>query len=158
MTTLHQRKDNYKTHSTVNKTKYTFVDLGLPSGKLWATDNVKNENGDEEHFTFDEAVETFGKNLPSKEDWEELFDNCSYKWNKKKKGFDITGSNGNSIFVPAAGYRFGVSVYDVGRYGYYWSSSVLNEYYAYRVYFYSGYLYPQNRDYRFFGFSVRLVR
>lgn len=136
-------------------TRYNYVDLGLPSGKLWATENV---NGDEDHFAFDEAVKTFGKNLPSKEDWKELFDNCSYKWNKKKKGFDITGSNGNSIFLPAAGYRSGVSVYYVGSYGYYWSSSVLDMNYACCVLFYGGYLYPQNYKSRCYGFSVRLVR
>lgn len=135
-----------------------FVDLGLPSGKLWATENIKNENGDENYYTFDEAVETFGKNLPSKEDWKELFDNCSYKWNKKKKGYDITGSNGHSIFLPAAGCRYGASVCGVGRHGYYWSSSVLNVNRAYNVLFTRGYLNPRNRRIRYDGFSVRLVR
>lgn len=139
-------------HNTMNKTKFTFVDLGLPSGKLWATENVKNENGDEGHFTFDEAVETFGKNLPSMDDWEELIDNCSYKWNKKKKGFDITGANGNFIFLPAADYRSGDSVY-------YWSSSVYTEYLAYYVLFDSGDLKPQYYfSNRYVGFSVRLVK
>lgn len=142
----------------MNKTKFTFVDLGLPSGKLWATENVKNKNGEETHFTFDEAVETFGKNLPSSEDWKELFDNSTYKWNKKRKGYDVTGPNGNTIFLSAAGYRNGVSVRDVGNSGYYWSASVYVENGAYYVYFNSGSLYPQSSDSRYFGFSVRLVR
>ena len=93
------------------------------------------------------------------DDWEELIDNCSYKWNKKKKGFDITGANGNFIFLPAAGYRSGDSVYYVGSSGNYWSSSVYTEYLAFYVLFDSGDLKPQ---YYFSshcrGFSVRLVR
>ena len=147
----------------MNVDKLQFIDLGLPSGKLWATENVKNENGNEVYFTFDEAVETFGKNLPSKEDWKELFDNCSYKWNKEKKGFDITGANGNSIFLPAVGYRRGGSVNRVGGDGYCWSSSPYYEAGAYCVYFYYDISYPypqypQGVSYRLDGLSVRLVR
>jgi len=137
---------------------YTFIDLGLPSGKLWATENVKDENGNESHFTFDEAVQTFGKNLPSKEDWKELFENSTCKWNKKKKGYDVTGPNGNTIFLPAAGYRVGAGVYYVGSYGSYWSSSPYDGNLAYGVFFYGGFLNPQNNRARCRGFSVRLVR
>ena len=135
-----------------------FVDLGLPSGKLWATENVKDENGDEAFFSFDDSVNAFGKNLPSKEDWKELFDNSSYSWNEERKGYDVTGPNGNSIFLPAAGYRYGVGVYGVGSNGRYWSSSVGNKDNAYDVRFGSGYLYPQDFNYCYKGFSVRLVR
>ena len=138
--------------------EFTFVDLGLPSGKLWAIENVKDENGNEAYFTFDDAVNTFGDNLPSREDWNELFNNSSNRWNEERKGYDVTGPNGNSIFLPAAGYRSGVNVYNVRSSGYYLSSSVYNEYNAYIVFFYSGNLYPQNLDYRCLGFSVRLVR
>lgn len=152
-------KNSDSNNLKIDITTLKFVDLGLPSGKLWATENVKNENDDESHFTFDEAVETFGKNLPSMDDWEELIDNCSYKWNKKKKGFDITGANGNFIFLPAAGYRSDDSVYYDGSSGNYWSSSVYTEYLAFYVLFDSDDLKPQ---YYFSshcrGFSVRLVR
>ena len=137
--------------------EFNFVDLGLPSGKLWATENDKDENGDEGHFSFNEAVETFGKNLPTREDWKELFDNSTYKWNGKRKGYDVTGPNGNTIFLPAAGNRYD-GVHNVGSDGYYWSSSVDLKNYAYSVYFGSGDLYPQNSSDRCLGFSVRLVR
>lgn len=62
----------------MNVDKLQFIDLGLPSGKLWATENVKDKNDDEAFFSFDDSVNAFGKNLPSKEDWKELFDNSSY--------------------------------------------------------------------------------
>ena len=62
------------------------------------------------------------------------------------------------VFLPAAGYRGGTSVSDVGSSGYYWSSSVYNVYNAYRVFFCSEYLKPANFDGRSRGYSVRLVR
>jgi hypothetical protein len=142
----------------MNVDKLQFIDLGLPSGRLWATENVKNGRGKEAHFTFDDAVNTFGKNLPSKEDWKELFDNSTYKWNKKRKGYDVIGPNGNSIFLPAAGFRGGDIVVSVGSYGHYWSSSVCDESRAFGVFFSRGYLNPQDYGYRYDGFSVRLVR
>lgn len=139
---------------------FQFVDLGLPSGKLWATENVKSENGNEAHYTFDEAVETFGKNLPSKEDWKELFDNSACNWNKERKGYDVVGPNGNSIFLPAAGDRNFAGVYNVGRCGFYWSLSVFDTRRAYSVTFGfdEGCLYPTDVSFCFNEFSVRLVR
>ena len=152
-------KNSDSNNLKIDITTLKFVDLGLPSGKLWATENVKDENGNEAFFSFDDSVNAFGKNLPSMDDWEELIDNCSYKWNKKKKGFDITGANGNFIFLPAAGYRSGDSVYYVGSSGNYWSSSVYTEHLAYYVLFDSGDLKPQYYfSSRCRGFSVRLVR
>ena len=137
---------------------YTFIDLGLPSGKLWATQNIKDKKGKKAYFTFDEAFNAFGGNLPSYEDWKELFDNSTYKWNKKRKGYNVTGPNGNSLFLPAAGCRHGVNVKDVGLDGYYWSSSADDENYANHIYFSDGYLYSQGNHFRYYGFSVRLCK
>ena len=142
----------------IDITTLKFVNLGLPSGRLWATENVKDENGDEAFFFFDDSINTFGDNLPSKEDWKELFDNSSYSWNEERKGYDVTGPNGNSIFLPAAGYRYGISVDSAGSHGYYSSSSVSDEYGAYLVYFTSGSLYPQATSFRYYECSVRLVQ
>ena len=63
-----------------------------------------------------------------------------------------------AVFLPAAGYRYGAGVGNVGSYGYYWSSSVFNGNNAYSVYFGSGRLYPQSNDYRSYAYSVRLVK
>ncbi len=140
----------------MNVDKLQFIDLGLPSGKLWATENIKDEDGNEAYVSFDKAVETFGYKLPTEEDWKELFEHCSSKWDEEQKGFVLTGPNGNSIFLPAAGYR-GIVVSNVGSYGYYWSS-VSNKNHAYYVLFGSGFLYPQLLSLRYYGFSVRLVQ
>ena len=62
-----------------------------------------------------------------------------------------------AVFLPAAGYRGGTSLYNVGSYGYYWSASCYNSNIAYDVYFDDGDLYTDNWYYRYSGQSVRLV-
>lgn len=86
------------TKETFNPDAFTYVDLGLPSGRLWATENAPG------HYTFDEAVNTFGELLPKASAMMELIEKCECTWDVKKKGLDIAGPNGNSIFLPAAGY------------------------------------------------------
>ena len=86
-----------------------------------------------------------------------------------------TGWNGNNyssadwtkmesagcVFLPAAGYRDGSSVYNLGTNGYYWSATTtddLEQAYAYEVFFLPSGLYPADDDDRCLGCSVRLVR
>ena len=127
-----------------------YVDLGLPSGTLWKD---KNEPG---FYTFDEAVSKFGSKLPTREMLEELKSSCKWTWTGK--GYKVTGPNGKSIVLPAAGYRnCSGSVYDVGSYGYYWSSTPIDSGYAWYLYFDSGSVYIHNIS-RCYGFSVRLVQ
>lgn len=61
------------------------------------------------------------------------------------------------VFLPAAGYRSGNEVRDVGSYGRYWSSTCYDSYRAYRVAFDAGYVDPSNNGNRYIGCSVRLV-
>ena len=63
--------------------------------------------------------------LPKKEEIEELKDNCTWSWTTQggKKGYKVTGLNGNSIFLPAAGSRFWSMLFYTGEYGGYWSSA-----------------------------------
>ncbi|MBO4574024.1 MAG: hypothetical protein J5708_01690 [Bacteroidales bacterium] len=63
-----------------------------------------------------------------------------------------------AVFLPAAGYRYGTDVSDVGDDGYYWSSSAYDENNAWYVYSYNSVVNPDNYDVRFYGLSVRLVR
>ena len=62
------------------------------------------------------------------------------------------------VFLPAAGYREGISLYEVGSYSWYWSTMWYNSYCAYALYFHSGYLDPSLYASRYYGRSVRLVR
>ena len=80
---------------------------------------------------FDAATHILGGDwkMPTKAEFQELLDNTTNKWFTNYKGTGVngrefTGSNGNSIFIPAAGHYDKGSVYNVGSYGYVWSSSL----------------------------------
>ena len=98
---------------------------------------------------------------PTKEEWEELMSNCIQTWTQQNgvNGLLLTAANGQSIFLPAAGYRVQNSFNDAGKHGGYWSSLINFTFTdsAYDFHFYSGgselYLF-----YRYLGRSVRGVR
>ena len=64
--------------------------------------------------------------MPTKEEFEELIDNTTHTWTTQNGvyGCLFTGSNDNSIFMPAAGYYDGTTHYVEGGGGRYWSSSL----------------------------------
>lgn len=66
-----------------------------------------------------------GWRMPSKEDWKELIEKC--KWTKEKAfhvdGYRVEGPNGNSIFLPNTGLRFGETISNTDA-GYYWTSEM----------------------------------
>ena len=189
------------------------VDLGLPSGTLWAACNVGADtpegygdyfawgetspkstynwttyqhcngnfnqltkycsnselgyNGFVDNLTTlepidDAATANWGDEwrTPTHADWQELYDNTNGTLVTQNgvKGWLFTATNGNSLFLPAAGCRWGDQHLANGNYGEYWSSSFFDLYCAW--YFSidpaSG-SYLGNND-RFYGFSVRAVR
>src|SRR5574344_835908 len=56
---------------------------------------------------YDVATAKWGSSwtMPTKKQMQELIDNGTWTWDATKKGYTVTGKNGNSIFLPAAGYR-----------------------------------------------------
>ena len=98
--------------------------------------------------------------MPTHEEQEELRTQCTWTWTTQNgvNGYTVTGPNGNSIFLPAAGYRYDSSLDYAGSYGRYWSSSLSTDYpyYAYELYFNSDYVGWSNND-RCIGFTVRPV-
>ena len=67
--------------------------------------------------------------MPTDAEWTELKAKCTWTWITNYKGRGINGTlvkatNGNSIFLPAAGYRFSTYLYSEGCGGSYWSSSL----------------------------------
>ncbi len=191
------------------------VDLGLPSGTLWATCNVGATSPEEygDYFAWGEVApktyynwssegdykwgvynssaspdygmtkynKTDGKTVLDPEDdaahvnwggdWrmptitemKELLNSeyCTWEWTTQNGvyGRKVTSvSNGNSIFLPAAGGRSDSSLSDAGAYGIYWSSSLGTSYplYAFYLYFDSDY-YDWNYNNRYYGLSVRPV-
>ena len=155
--------------------EYEYVDLGLPSGTLWATCNVGAKAPEEYGYYFawgetspkrdytyetykwcngnmvtltkynssyeygtvdlkfvlddedDAAYVNWGPSwrMPTTEQQSELLHECSWEWTTRKgvNGRLATGPNGNTIFLPAAGYCSGSSNNSAGKRGVYWSSA-----------------------------------
>lgn len=161
---------NVNEFTTSSQSAYNAIDLGLPSGILWADRNVGADApeaygdyfawGETESKAYydwssykwcyglsepqtkycnidgkvileledDAAYVNMGEEwrMPTLVEWQELLNNCNCEWNSKNgvNGRKFTGPNGNSIFLPAAGWReFGV-LDELGSVGDYWSSSL----------------------------------
>ncbi len=98
--------------------------------------------------------------MPTRGEQQELVDKCSWSWTEINgvNGYKVTAPNGNSIFLPAAGYRYGTKVGNIGSDGSYWSAS-LRDYEnngASNLDIYT--FYHTNYMFRFYGFSVRPVQ
>ncbi len=64
--------------------------------------------------------------IPTRQEYQELKEKCKWTW--IINGYEVTGPNGRSIFLPAAGFRFANIPCGYTR-GYYWSSSALSDKY-----------------------------
>ncbi len=194
---------------------HEYVDLGLPSGTLWATCNIGADtpegygdyfawgetqpkdaydwstyqycngsynmltkycnnssygyNGFTDNLTTllpedDAATANWGNDwrMPTKDDWQELIQNSSITWVSQNgvNGFRFTGSNGNSVFFPAAGTYNGSNPGIAGNNGFYSSSSLHtdNSNSAWRLYFRSDYYQLGGSYGRYGGHSIRAVR
>ena len=183
---------------------HSFVDLGLPSGLLWATCNVGADSpeqaglyfaGDEvKGYTAEQVADGERKfdyqsysnqllrstlapqedaahanmggkwRMPTKEEFQELIDNCTSEWTEDYNGTGVAGrlftskTNGNSVFFPAAGLRDNIngSLIYVSLVGYYWSASPRNNYYGHDLDLDSSTWYWGNFS-RSYGFPVRAV-
>ena len=135
------------------------IDLGLPSGTKWACCNIgadKPESyGNYYNWKVNSVKITWGDNwlMPSEEQMRELFDNTTIEWvTRGVKGLLLKGSNGGSIFLPAAGYYdFNTNTPSlVDSNGFYWTSTP-----------YWGLIFvDDNRGYNetYWGQSIRPVR
>ena len=98
--------------------------------------------------------------MPTLEECEELINKCTWTWTSQNgvNGRLVTGPNGKSIFLPAAGSRNNTYLSYAGSFGYYWSSSLYTggPSDAYLVYFDSDSVYWYGDD-RYDGRSVRPV-
>ena len=150
------RKQNNS--SATSQTSAVYVDLGLPSGTKWKSQN----EGGQDFYTYKEAIAQFGDKLPTKEQLEELKNLCRWQWIGSR--YKVIGPNGNFITLPAAGghncddwEEGGGWEEDICIAGRYWSSTPSGSDEAWRLYFYSGGVYVDSED-RCSGLSVRLVQ
>ena len=76
---------------------------------------------------YDAATANWGDGwrMPTMAEFEELVDKCDWEWTRQggHKGYRVTGPNGNSIFLPAAGWHPETLLYGVGGSGYYWGAA-----------------------------------
>ena len=156
--------------------EYKYVDLGLPSGTLWADRNVGADSPEDygDYFAWGEtepkstydwdtykwcrgSEDTMTKyctnssygtvdnktvldleddaayvnmgaewRMPTYDEQKELRNNCTWTWTTQNgtKGYKLTGPNGKSIFLPAAGYRKDSDLNHAGSFGSSWSASL----------------------------------
>ena len=97
--------------------------------------------------------------MPTSAEWEELIEKCTWTWTTLKgvNGCEVKASNGNSIFLPAAGVRDN-DLENTSDEGYYWSSSLYTSapHNACYALFYLGNVIKSGNS-RFCGLSVRPV-
>ena len=100
--------------------------------------------------------------MPTDAEWIELCEKCTWTWTTQNgvNGYKVKATNGNTIFLPVAGYRFREYTLGADNTGHYWSSSLdtgtgtMNM--AHQVYFDSHNVYRFNSD-RYIGLAVRPV-
>lgn len=114
---------------------------------------------------YDIATKEWGNNwrMPSQAEMEELAEKCSWEWTAVNgvNGMNVTGPNGNSIFLPAAASRTGETVSNqVGQRGCYWSGTLWSDsQFASYLYFYDNpdRVQPARSNRRYIGMSIRPV-
>lgn len=133
--------------------RYTYVDLGLTSGTQWATENVFGL------FRHDEAVEAAGDSLPTMDQVIELLEECKWKFDADREGYNIKGPNGNVLFLELGGMSYdGKSTSGAGEYGNYWAVEAASDGQCGKL----GVSAKGFRDYvyesKYYRCSIRLVR
>lgn len=107
------------------------IDLGL--SVRWASHNVGAMSSTQSgfHTTWVDApvaTEAWGNgwSLPTKDEWQELIDKCSWSWTVRDGigGRLVTGPSGKSIFLPASGVEMNQQLHILGTTGLYWTSSM----------------------------------
>ena len=198
------RRMQMEHHNTsgLNANGHDYVDLGLPSGTLWAATNIGAEEPEDygNYYAWGELAtksdyswstyrfgssspfskyDTDGKtelelvddvvrsemggdwHMPSNENLHELMLYTTNEWTTVGgiNGRRFTSTvNGNSIFIPAAGYYDGTSRRSVGTYCFLWSGSLIPSDHnsAICLDFDSGDIYMGDFN-RYYGLSVRGV-
>ena len=98
--------------------------------------------------------------MPTNDEQKELKNNCTWTWTTQNgtKGYKVTGPNGNSIFLPAAGHRSDSNLSYAGSYGFYWSASLSENFQDFAWYLSIDSSYRSMYDSgRYYGCTVRAV-
>ncbi len=107
---------------------------------VWSATRTKSEYTEDNSVTYGKTMGSIAGNatydaaranwggtwrLPTASEIGELVYNCTHEWTTLNgvNGYKVTGPNGNSIFLPAAGRRLGSLLSGEGDNGYYWSAT-----------------------------------
>ena len=180
---------------------HSYVDLGLPSGLLWASCNIEADSPEDygDYFAWGEtqpksvySTDSYtqtkynendglsilqpiddaatanwggGWHIPSLEEWLIQYTTSIWTTQNGVYGRLFTASNGNTLFLPAAGYRNNSELYSAGGTGAYWINSLeqfdnipLNARY---FCFDSDYIFANSGliwGFRYYGQTIRAVR
>lgn len=151
--------------SVYNEVTYQYSTGTDTDGDGWYEKNWSYQNigSDIAGTSYDVAYVRMGGSwrMPSDTQEEELMIYCKrHTWTQQNgvNGILVTGKNGGSIFLPAAGFRWSSDLSDAGSWGYYWLSTLYpsDVRCAYYIRFTSVWpsMYITGRNY---GFSVRAV-
>ncbi len=136
----------YETSSLANNYSDVKDELGTVIRKDYTGGTIGNsikditDDGKKNNLTFVPAYYIFanekydaatanwghGWRMPTTAELAELLNYC--EWEFTGTGYKVTGPNGNSIFLPAAGYRYGDKLYGNGNSGYYASGEIIGTY------------------------------
>ena len=106
-----------------------FVDLGLPSGTKWCNIN------EPDMATYKDAVEKYGKSLPTQKQYTELYEKCEWL-ELKDGGYKVVGPNGNFVIFPLTGFINCTGEFrGANEWGDYWTATKGGSDEAYRVVF-----------------------
>lgn len=120
----------------IELTEGEYIDLGMDvlwascnlgsdtpegSGKYYGWGNPSGNSNIKKTFKtisgtgYDAAFYSLGNGyrIPTKDEWSKLLQECTWEWTSYKgvNGYKVTGTNGNSIFLPTIGYDWSTNGY-----------------------------------------------
>lgn len=118
----------YAWGETEVKSDYSYSNYAWGSNYDNATKYTNTDGLTNLESSDDAAAQLYGGDwrMPTEEELKELIDNCTWTWeeNNGVAGYQIVAANGNSIFLPAGGYKDGEGdAKRVGTDGSYWTST-----------------------------------
>ena len=116
-TSFHWTSYIWNKGSEVHLTKYnSSSSYGVVDGKM-----ELDPEDDVVHMAFGDKWR-----IPTKSECQDLIDKCSWEWTTLNgvNGYTVTGTNGQSIFLPVAGYMNETILWGENDRGRYWSSEI----------------------------------
>jgi hypothetical protein len=110
---------------------------------------------------YDAATINLGSDwrMPTKTEMQELISNCTWEWMQISgiNGYKVTGPNGNSIFLPAAGHKYISTTLDKNTKLDYWTSTQYKINIAHYLEGISTEKYLTSMSLKVLGYSIRPV-